>query len=61
MLRFVKMTELIDLATLANLGQHFSTHEDVAELKATLTSVQTDLALIKNFLFQQYGRLCEKT
>lgn len=50
------MTDLIDLATLASLGQHFSSHEDVAELKVALAGVQNDLALIKGFLLQQFGK-----
>ncbi|ODM99835.1 putative zinc finger protein [Orchesella cincta] len=49
------MTDLIDLSTLSALGQHFSTVEDVAELKTMLGRVQDDLSAIKNFLTNEYG------
>ena len=53
------MTELIDLTTLASLGQHFSTVEDCAETKADVIRLQNELDLIKGFLSSLYGKTYE--
>lgn len=51
------MTELIDIATLASLGQHFVSHEDMERVKNPVASLQNDLELIKQFLVEKFGKL----
>lgn len=49
--------DIIDLATLASLGQHFATVQDSTELRGNFASLENDVAIIKQFLSQKYGDL----